>query len=148
MEINIFPRWLLAKLGLSPEKQMHAALLLSSVLAFAAAPLLIRIPHVCLMQTVLGLPCPGCGVLHSMTALRELDFSNAWKANPAGIAVAAVFLLQALARPVAIASARTAMPVTRISRAGSYAVLGSLFFVWIIRLATGGFHGCHLLSKM
>ena len=148
MEIDICPRWLLAKLGVSPERQIHFALLFSAAIVLVSAPLIGRIPHVCLMQALLGVPCPGCGVLHSMTALGRWHWASAWHSNPAGIAVAAMFAFQLVARTIAIAAAGAAGVVTRISRLYSYAVLGSLLLVWGIRLTIGGMHGSYFLPKM
>jgi hypothetical protein len=54
MEIDICPRWVLARLGIPQQSQHHVALLVSTLLALALLPLAIRIPHFCLMQRVLG----------------------------------------------------------------------------------------------
>jgi hypothetical protein len=138
MEINFCPRWLPAKLGLPPDKQIHFALLFSSLMAMAMVPVLVRVPHVCLVQVLLGGPCPGCGVLHSISAFARLDVQGAWQSNPAGIALAALMAFQIVARPVAmLRTRRTGAWVSAASRVGSSLALATLFLSWSFRLLQG-----------
>jgi hypothetical protein len=139
MEIDICPRWVLAKLRIPAQSQYHVALLISPLLALALLPLAIHIPHFCLMRRVLGIPCPGCGVSHSIMAILRLNPVLAWDANPAGVAVALAFCFQLVARPIAIMVPRTGDWVSQASRHISNAVLGSLLLVWISRVIKGGF---------
>jgi hypothetical protein len=115
MEINICPRWLLEPMGLSPDEQPHFALFLSALMVLLASPLLVRVPHICLMQTLLGIPCPGCGVLHGLAALTRMDFAAAWRANPASPFLAALLGLQFVARPIALLWAKSGPLVVRAS---------------------------------
>jgi hypothetical protein len=50
----------------------------------------------CLMWTLAGCPCPGCGVTTSLIALGAGDLRQALRSNPAGIAVAAALAAQAI----------------------------------------------------
>lgn len=134
MEIDICPRWVLAKLRIPPQHQYHVALLVSTLLALAFFPLAIHVPHFCLMRKVLQIPCPGCGVSHSIMALLRLNPARAWDANPAGVAVALGFCFQLVARPIAIMAPRTSDLVSQASRHISNAALGSLLLVWISRV--------------
>ncbi|MEJ2009608.1 MAG: DUF2752 domain-containing protein [Acidobacteriota bacterium] len=138
MEINICPEWLLAKLGVPPRARVHVALLASALFALAGAPALIRVPHICLMRSLLGLPCPGCGVLHAMTAAIHGHLASALEANPGGLGLAFLLGFQVVARPVAMAWTRAGGLVTGVSRRGSQAVLGLLIVVWVARLICGG----------
>lgn len=85
MEIDVCPRWVLAKVGISAAAQPHLAIFLSSWVALLASPVLIRLPHVCLFRTLLGISCPGCGMLHAMAALLKMDIASAWNLNPAAL---------------------------------------------------------------
>jgi hypothetical protein len=134
MEIDICPRWVLAKLRVSEQNRQHVALLISALLTLAFLPLAIHIPHFCLMRKVLGIPCPGCGVSHSVVAMFQMNARAAWKANPAGVAVASMFFFQLAARPIAIMTPRTRNFVSQASRYLSNAALGSLLLVWISRV--------------
>lgn len=149
MEIDVCPRWVLAKLGVPNPVQPEVAMLLSSIFVLVLPPFLIRLPHVCLMQRFLHIPCPGCGILHSITSLLQFHFAQAWKFNPAGIVLSCMLLFQIVARPVAIVSERTRPAINQLSRRGSIGVLVCLIVVWISRLFLGGFHiGINLLSEM
>ena len=134
MEINICPQWVLARFGLRASDQRHVGIFLSTLCALLAAPLLIHLPHFCIMQKVFHLPCPGCGILHSLSALLSLDFGRAVHFNPAGIVLAAVFCFQIAARPIAVVWKRTSVTIEKLSRAGSCLAVASLFAVWIGRL--------------
>lgn len=146
MEINFCPRWLLLKAGVPLEAQSHLGLFLSALLTLLASPLLARVPHICLMNTLLGISCPGCGMLHGMAALARMDLAGAWSANPASFFLAALLALQLVARPVALCCARSRPAVVKISSYVSITALAALLLVWIDRLIIGGLHGSRLLS--
>ncbi len=149
MEIDICPRWVLAKVGVPYEVQPHVGLLFSSVVAMISPLLLIHLPHVCIMQRFLHIPCPGCGVLHAMTSVLRLHIVQACQFNPAGVVLASLLCFQIVARPLAIVSARTRPAINQLSKRGSSAALTSLILVWILRLYSGGFNlGSNLLSQM
>jgi hypothetical protein len=134
MEIDICPRWVLARLRIPQQSQHHVALLVSTLLTLALLPLMVHIPHFCLMQKVLGIPCPGCGISHSMIAFLRLKPGMAWQANPAGVGVASVFCFQLGARPIAITAPPTGVLVSQVSRCMSNVTLGSLILVWMVRV--------------
>ncbi len=138
MEINICPEWLLAKLGIPPRARVHIALLASALVALAGAPVLIHVPHMCLMRSLLALPCPGCGVLHAMVAALHGHLASGLQANAAGVGLAVLLGFQIIARPVAMAWTRAGGLVSHLSRRGSQAVLGLLMVVWVLRLICGG----------
>lgn len=134
MEIDICPRWVLAKLGISEQRQQHVALFASASLGLPLLFLAIHIPHLCLMRTVLGIPCPGCGVCHSIIAILRFDPVRAWAANPAGVGVALSLCFQLVARPIAIMAPRAGDLVSQSSRHISNVALGGLLLVWILRV--------------
>ncbi len=134
MEIDICPRWLLAKLGILEQNQRHVALFVSTLLMLMLFPLVTHIPHFCLMRTVLGIPCPGCGVSHSVMAILRLNPVAAWRANPAGLCVASAFFFQIVARPTAVLAPRTSDLVSLAARNISNVALGCLLLVWISRV--------------
>jgi hypothetical protein len=145
MEIDICPRWVLVHLRLPAQYQYHVALLVSTVLALAFLPVAMHVPHFCLIRTFLGIPCPGCGVSHSIMAILHLNLIMAWNANPAGIAVALFFCFQLVARPIAIMAPRTSDLISHASRYISNLVLGGLLVVWILRVIVGGLNGGNFL---
>lgn len=148
MEINVCPAWILNKLRVPDEFQVHVAMFVSALSAIAVVPLLRFVPHFCLVQKLFGVPCPGCGILHSVSALLRMDVVGAWRANPAGFGVVAVLGFQLFARPAAILFGRTREVISTVSSRLANAALVWLFMIWIVRLITGGLHGSSLLSKM
>ena len=104
------------------------------------------IPHLCLMRTLLHLPCPGCGVTSSLRALLHLRPLAAWQANPAGIMLGLFLLLQAVRsfRTLLVPSLplRPAWPSFKLRW-----VTAALFLVWMFRLLEA-FHGSHLVPSL
>jgi hypothetical protein len=146
MEIDVCPRWLLHRLKVPLQAQSHVAILLSALIAIGSAPLLIYLPHFCLMQKLLSIPCPGCGILHSIRASLRLDFAEAWRSNPAGIVLTGFFAFEVIARLIAVVEARTRSVVTELCHHGSLITLSCLLLVWISRLILGDFNGLYFLS--
>lgn len=134
MEIDFCPRWVLAKLHVPERSQHHFAILLSTLAALMLVPIILHVPHFCLMKKVLGIPCPGCGISHSLMAAFRFDLAKAWFANPAGIGVALLFSFQIVARPIAIALPGAGGIVSSISRNGSNLSVILLFLVWTYRV--------------
>jgi hypothetical protein len=134
MEIDFCPRWILSRLHVPERSQRHLAILISTLVALMLVPIIPHVPHFCLMKKLLGIPCPGCGISHSVMAAFTLDLAKAWLANPAGIGVALTFSFQVVARPIAIALPRTAGVVSSISRYGSNLSVILLFVVWTYRV--------------
>src|SRR6478752_1974887 len=134
MEINCCPRWILAKLRIPERSQHHLAILISTLVVLLFVPMIPHVPHFCLMKKLLGIPCPGCGISHSVMAAFRFDLAKAWLANPAGIGVALTFSFQVVARPIAIALPRAAGVVSSISRYGANLSVILLFVVWTYRV--------------
>ena len=134
MEINFCPRWILAKLRVPDRSRHHVAILISTLLILLFVPIISHIPHFCLLKKVLGIPCPGCGISHSLMSAFRFDLAKAWFFNPAGIAVALLFCYQIVARPVAIALPRASAAVSSISDYGSNFSVILLFVVWAYRV--------------
>jgi uncharacterized protein DUF2752 len=134
MEIDFCPRWILTKLRIPERSQHHLAILVSTLLVLLFVPMIPHVPHFCLMKKFLGIPCPGCGISHSILAALRFDLAKAWLFNPAGIAVALLFCYQIAARPIAIALPRATVVVSSISRYGSNITVILLFLVWSYRV--------------
>jgi hypothetical protein len=134
MEINFCPRWILTKLHVPERSRHHFAILISTLLIMLFVPMIPHVPHFCLMKKFLGIPCPGCGISHSLMAAFRIDLARAWGENPAGIAVALLFCYQIVARPVAIALPPASAAVSSISRYGSNISVILLFLVWAYRV--------------
>lgn len=137
MEIAFLPPWLLTRI--CPRVNARDLnLLLSGCLlvavVFVGCNGVERIPHICLSQAILGIPCPGCGIIHSVNASLHLRFAQAWTANPAGILVALALLVQILSNICALNLASRASSVKRAHSSLVHAVTVSLLVVWVVRV--------------
>jgi|SRR5271170_1236856 len=134
MEILVCPRWLLNRLPISEQNRVHVNAFFSVLLLCLLAPVFVRIPHFCLLHHFLGIPCPGCGITHSLIASEQMQFREAWLSSPAGIPLAVYFAFQVCARPFALCVERTGAAISRLSKLGERVVLSALFVVWLTRL--------------
>jgi hypothetical protein len=134
MEIAFFPRWVFR--GMEDGPRRHLNYCLSAVTLAVAIPFLRRIPHVCLFQWLLGIPCPGCGVTTALAAVCRLDLRSAAKANLAALPIALLLCFQILIRPLALLSSslRPGALIDRSSRFISHCASISLLAVWIAKL--------------
>ncbi len=134
MEITFIPRWVLAYFFADEERRFHFNCAFSALLIAAAIPLLNIIPHICLAQALLGIPCPGCGITHALAALAHFDLRAAWIANPSGIALAFLFVFQITMRPLALFIPGTSRIISQVGRWLSAATVFALMAVWILRV--------------
>jgi len=148
MEINVIPKWWLDRLSIRDDFQLHIALFLSSCLALAVVPAVRHIPHICLFRTVLGFPCPGCGITSGLLSLSRLDFNGTFKGNPASILVFVVIAFQLVMRPIAMVQEAYAPKINKASDSLDRLTTLCLVAVWISRLMIGAIHGRHFLSQM
>src|SRR5258708_33156136 len=102
---------------------------------FAAAVLLAHGPVAfCLVETLSGIPCPGCGVTRSLLALSRGDFRLSLAMNAAGPFVALFYITQ-----VVIAVAVWTGTVTRhraalLERSTDLFLAAALGAQWVFRV--------------
>jgi len=134
MEIDVLPRGLLTRFGVSEHGQTHVSIFASTLLVIIAIPLLGRIPHFCLAEAALGIPCPGCGILSSLSRMSHLEIAQALRANPAGVVIASCFVFQLIARPIALLRPLLSGRVSMLSGVLSQVAVASLMMVWFTKL--------------
>jgi hypothetical protein len=134
MEITFVPQWILESLCAREDQRIHLNSALSALLLLCALPLLAMAPHFCLAQTLLHIPCPGCGITRSLLALARMNLSESLAQNPAGISFALMLAFQIFARPVAIFIPRASKSVSAAGQLLSAVTVFALFAVWIDRV--------------
>ncbi len=142
MDIAIIPRALLDRLETQPERRMHLNVLLSHLLLFGGVALLVCfpaglaiVPHVCLVQSLCGIPCPGCGITRSVLALLGGDVGYALSLNPVGPVLLLVLAIQVPLRGLALCDVRWSRCVLSTSRAMTIGVLIVLIGNWLRLIA-------------
>jgi hypothetical protein len=141
MEIAIIPRFIIRKIFQDDLKQIHANILLSSLLVIIAlliAPIysanIASMPHFCLFEKVLHIPCPGCGITRSLFSVVRGNLFLAWHYNPAGLLLFFFTLFQIPARITALKYENTSELIFNGSRKISFFLLLSLVLVWMLKL--------------
>jgi hypothetical protein len=81
MVINFRPRWILIKLRI-PERSSMTLHIGSSLLILLFIPMIPHLPHFCLRKKLWGIPCPGCGISHSVMAAFRFDLARAGGFQP------------------------------------------------------------------
>jgi hypothetical protein len=138
MEIAFLPAWILRRLSDDRAAQVHLNILISCsslLLIFLLIPGMIRavlsVPHVCLMETLLQLPCPACGLSASLLAAGRLDLPSAWSHHPVGPFLVAFVLLQLPARLIALQHAKWERCVVSVSQTLSRLLVAALLVLWV-----------------
>ena len=141
MEIAIIPRFIVRKFFRDDINQIHANILISSILIIAVlifwcsqGNYLSSVPHFCVFQKALNMPCPGCGMTRSVCSIAEGNVYLAWQYNPAGFFVFLFFIIQIPLRIIALRFCDVSEKVSLFSRIGSIVVICMFFLVWMIRL--------------
>jgi hypothetical protein len=94
-----------------------------------------RLPiALCLLQSVTGLPCPGCGITASVMALARGQVRESLNQNPAGVVVTLLYLTEvfnSIGCRFGITSHELA---ARVTRAGDRVLAVALLTQWGVRL--------------
>ena len=153
MAFALIPWSVLRRLGLADEVVPHANVVGSHLLLLVLALWLpwhdwtARIPHLCIMRELLGMPCPGCGMTTSLARVCEGLPSFAPESNgantagvvvhPAGWWFVWTWLLQTATHGIALGVPSLRRRCVRWSeRLGTITVTG-LLIAWIFRLSVG-----------
>jgi hypothetical protein len=148
MVIAFCPGWVLSRFSSDRSVQAQVNVLLSNltvlagVLILGIRPELTRgLPHLCLMERLLGLPCPGCGMVRGLEAIVEGDVRLSWHYNAAALPFLILCLSQVPIRVLRLAGRCDPRRLETASRAMEKAVLAMVSSVWVYRLlqlARGG----------
>ena len=141
MEVAIIPRIFLRRLLPDSVRQLHANILFSSVLVLVMLVLcqnqfqqISSIPHFCVFQKIMNVPCPGCGVTRSFFSIVEGNVMLAWQFNPVGLCLFLFLVIQIPLRIVALKFKQTSDTVARFSKTASWVVICIMSLVWIVRV--------------
>jgi hypothetical protein len=88
----------------------------------------------CAFKTLLGIPCPGCGITTSIAALIRGNWGEALNANAAGPVVLLFAILQLLLTAAAASHLLSDTDIARHSRVNDRALLAFLLLPWLTQL--------------
>jgi hypothetical protein len=141
MEIAIIPRFILNKFFHDEMGRIHMNVLISSMLIIVLFVILnndhfhlASMPHLCVFQKLLNIPCPGCGVTRSILAMARGDTFSAFIFNPVGILLFLFFIAQIPLCFIALKCITTRKCISQLSRVGSNTTIIALILVWMFRL--------------
>lgn len=134
MEMAILPKFILRFFSKDKEAQTHINILLSSFLIFLLSYLAYKIPHFCLFEKILNIPCPGCGVIASINRLRKLNIKGSFMSNPAGILIAAFYAVQIPIRITALIKHQRECILINITKYFEKFIIVSLMLIWALKI--------------
>lgn len=141
MDIAFVPNFLLAQLEQDPERRIHLNVFFSAIILFVAAAFVVRhqatldaLPHTCLVKSVGGIPCPGCGVTRSIFAVLNGDPGQACKMNPAGPLLCLSVISQVPIRILALTGKMNSKLAMITSRGMTAVILMVLLLNWLRHL--------------
>jgi hypothetical protein len=143
MGISFLPNWLFEPFVVDARIREHLSYFLSSA-AIVGGVLLLgfvdvgHVPHVCLFKLIFRVPCPGCGIIRSLSAFSRGDLLLAWHANPVGPALAVYIVSQMPGRAAAILCLRTESFAGKYSLYGGKTLTIGLVVMWLLRIAPMG----------
>lgn len=110
--------------------EVYASIALLSFLAARFLPVL-QTGYTCPSRTLLGLPCPTCGMTRAFVALAHGELAAAFQVSPAGALLAGAVWLLAVADVVRLAlGLPLPAPSPRAARAAVLAGAGVLLGSW------------------
>jgi len=99
----------------------------------------VLLPQTCVSRTLLGVPCPGCGLTRSFAALIRGDLLKAVILNPMGPVLFLACLFQVPYRIIEYVGVWDRSPLwdrfRRVLTAFLWIILAGLTVVWTLRLA-------------
>lgn len=141
MDIAFVPNCLLARLEQDAERRIHLNVFFSAIILFVAAVFVAHhqatldaLPHVCLVQAIGGIPCPGCGVTRSIIAVLIGDLGRAWQMHPVGPLLCLSIISQVPIRILALTGKMNSKLAMITSRGMTAVILTVLVLNWLRHL--------------
>lgn len=142
MDISFLPKAILRKFVIGETEQINWNVLLSNTLIIFIGGTLFfcnirfydKIPHLCLFKELFGIPCPGCGILRSISELVRLHFLDSLHYNPVGIIILISIFSQTVTRFLLIIGWLSQNFVNRETKIMNFIIITLLLTNWIINL--------------
>lgn len=125
----------------SDQDAIHLNIILSAALIatfFGFSPilkLLTDLPHYCLFEHFLGIPCPGCDITLALAQIAHLQIAKSISTNASGIALVFTTTFQIGVCFSALARFLTFFTAQRLLALTTRAFFVFLMFHWLIKLS-------------
>jgi hypothetical protein len=142
MDLSFLPKAIIKKITISDSEQINWNVLLSNTLLICIGGTLLsfnirivdKIPHICLIKELFGIPCPGCGILRSISELGHLHFLKSLQYNPVGIIILLSIFSQTIARFLLIIGRLSQDFVNKQTKIMNSTIITLLLTNWFINL--------------
>jgi hypothetical protein len=142
MDLSFLPKTLIRRIADSDADQINWNVFLSNVIVITIGGILLafdlrfyeKIPHVCLVKEVIGIPCPGCGIIRSIVELANFRFLSSIHYNPVGVFVVFSIFSQTLSRLLLIAGFLSQRFIDNQTKIINTLVITLLLANWLINL--------------
>jgi len=140
MHIALVPPSLIRKLCQSESDAIHINVLFSCALLVSIFSWLgglrfaTSLPHFCLFEHALGIPCPGCDITAALLALAHLDINRSISTQPCGVALASTVFIQSTIRGAYLLRLINIQRTNQGVNALSTAFTALLMTFWIFRV--------------
>lgn len=94
-----------------------------------------HLPSICLFRSLIGLPCPGCGVTHAVIQLLRGHVQSSWQIAPAASAVIAFFAATAIVAVLHSLEIVGEQAANKFRLRADRVFAGSLLIGWAVTIA-------------
>lgn len=140
MHIALVPPSLIRRFCRSESDAIHINVLFSCTLLVAffswlgGLRFITSLPHFCLFEHAVGIPCPGCDITSALLALARFDIYRSVSIQPCGLALVSTVFIQSATRGAYLLRLINFKQTNQIVSVLSIAFTALLMFFWIFRL--------------
>ena len=134
MEFSFIPKYILNKVTNDDALKIHYNILFSNILIIififgGGISVINMISHFCLMDYILGLPCPGCEITMGIVELKTMK-----NISLAPLLIFIIIIIQIPIRVIAIFNNNYSISIIKISKYLSNIVIFVLFYSYFIKI--------------
>lgn len=140
MQLFLVPDRLMRKVVHSENDAVHLNGVISTLAVLFAVSfspivtLVAKFPHVCLLEYLFDIPCPGCGITSALLAISKLEVAKSISLHPCGILIPLVLVFHLVVRSLCLAGCLPNLTANALVKYSGNGLVGALFCFWMIRL--------------
>lgn len=140
LDVALLPRRLFKRLPLGHGAAHHVNVLLSVALitliflSERAFRFVESLPHWCLVEGLLGVPCPGCNISGSLSLIAHGAFASSLRLHPCGVLLVGVVAVQSAARVAVLLRLAPECSANGLIKTLGESFILALLLCWLFRL--------------